>query len=116
MIEFNIPIKTVAGLNAREHHMKRARRVKGERTLARLMTQQHARSAVLPIVVTMTRQSAGQTDDDNLQGACKAVRDGIADVFGIGDNTPSIQWRYAQERVKRGTYGVRVRIDRQEGA
>ena len=112
MIEFLIPMKTVAGLNAREHWRVRAKRVKAERTIARLLTAQNARNAVLPLVVTMTRLSAGTPDDDNLQGAMKAARDGIADAFGVDDKAGSgLTWRYAQEKVPRGTYGIRVRLE-----
>lgn len=106
-VEVVLPIKTVAGLNAREHHMARARRVKRERGLAATMVP----ARPLPAVVTLTRMSAGTLDDDNLQGACKGIRDGIADKLGVADNDPRIEWRYAQEKTKRGVYGVRVRIE-----
>jgi hypothetical protein len=50
-------------------------------------------------------------DDDNLQGACKAIRDEIARLFGVDDGPRGpITWAYAQEKCKRGTYGVRVEI------
>lgn len=103
-----LPLKTVGGLNAREHWRKRATRVKRERDTARLLAPSHP----LPCVVTMTRLSPGTLDDDNLQGACKAVRDGIADKLGIDDRDPRVEWRYAQERCKRGEYGVRITITR----
>lgn len=61
-----IPIKTVTGLNAREHWRKRAARV-------------------------------------------KAVRDEIAKINGVDDGPAGpITWVYAQEKCKRGTFGVRV--------
>jgi hypothetical protein len=65
----------------------------------------------LPAVVTMTRISAGTLDDDNLQPALKAIRDGIADAFGVKDNDPRIEWQYAQERGKPRDYAVRIRIE-----
>jgi len=110
MIIVELPIKTVAGLNAREHFLARSRRVRGERAAAH-MTVKHARGRPeLPVVVTMVRLSAGSLDDDNLQGAFKAIRDGVSDAYGIPDNDPRISWRYTQERCKRGQFGVRIEV------
>lgn len=108
MISFTIPIKTVAGLNAREHHFARSRRVKAERRAAAMLTPA---GISLPCVVTLTRLSAGELDSDNLMGAGKGIRDGIADKLGINDNDPLCQWRYAQERCARGEFGIRVEIE-----
>ena len=100
-----IPIKTVTGLNAREHWRKRAARVKAERTAVALIV----RPFFTPCIVRMVRLSSSLCDDDNLQGAMKAVRDEIARICGVDDgpNGP-IQWVYAQEKCKRGQFGVRV--------
>jgi len=102
-----LPLKTVGGLNAREHWRTRSARVKRERQTAALLVQPHP----LPCVVTMTRLSVGVLDDDNLQGACKAIRDGIADRLGIDDRDPRVSWRYAQRRCKRGEFGVEIQIE-----
>jgi len=64
----------------------------------------------LPCTVKMSRLSSSKLDDDNLQGACKAIRDGIADKIGFPDNDPRIVWLYGQEKCKRGDFGVRVLI------
>ncbi len=101
-----LPIKTVAGLNVREHWRARSARVKRERTTAALLTP----ASPLPCVVLLTRLSPGLLDDDNLQGACKAIRDGIADRLGVDDRDPRVTWNYAQERCVRGQFGVRVEI------
>jgi hypothetical protein len=111
VIEVFLPIKTVAGLNAREHWRARSRRVKAERSTAFHMLRGRLGGDPRPCVVTMTRMSSGTLDDDNLQGAAKAIRDGIADAIGVSDNDPAICWQYAQERCKRGEYGVKVRIE-----
>jgi hypothetical protein len=112
MIE--LPLKTVAGLNAREHWANRAARVSIERSVSRLAASAYIRKNLGGIraswIVTMTRLSPGTLDGDNLQGAFKACRDGIADALGLSDNDPRIEWRYAQERCKRGSYGVRIEI------
>jgi hypothetical protein len=70
---------------------------------------------VLPCVVTFTRLSAGELDDDNLAGSCKAVRDGVADWLGVDDRDKRVQWRYSQGRCPRGHFGVNVRIERADG-
>jgi len=103
-----LPIKTVGGLNAREHYMARSRRVKKEREAAAWVTPSNF---PLPCVVTLTRLSAGELDDDQVPGACKALRDGIADKLGIKDNDKRVQWRYAQAKVPKRTYGVRIELE-----
>ena len=109
-----IPVKTVPGLNAREAWRVRATRVKKERGTAKLAIGPKARTAPLPLIVTMTRVSAGELDSDNLQGALKGIRDGIADAYGVDDRTPLIEWRYAQRKCKRGVFGVIVEVERVE--
>lgn len=100
-----IPIKTVTGLNAREHFRVRAKRVKAERAATALIVKPF----FTPCIARLVRLSPAQCDDDNLQGACKAIRDEIAKINGVDDgpNGP-ITWVYAQEKCKRGTFGVRV--------
>lgn len=103
-----LPIKTVPGQNAREHHMARARRVKRERFLAKTMTP---KGVQLPALVTLIRYSAGTLDDDNLTGALKAIRDGVADAFGVEDNDPRLKFQYAQAPAKRGEQSVGIKIE-----
>lgn len=102
-----LPLKTVSESNMREHWAAKASRVKRQRQVARVMTK----ASALPATVTLTRYSAGTLDDDNLRGALKAVRDGIADAFGVPDNDPRIRFAYAQAKAKRGEFGVQVRIE-----
>jgi len=104
-----IPIRTRGGLNAREHHFARSRRVKAEREAAGWVTP---RSFPLPCVVTLTRLSAGTPDShDNLRGCLKGIVDGIADRFGIKDNDPRIEWRYAQRKCSPAQYGVQIELE-----
>lgn len=112
MIE--LPIKTAAGLNAREHWRVRAQRMKRERYAGAMGFRSMFRPGEilqLPAIVTLTRLSPGVLDSDNLQGALKAVRDGVADAFGMADNDPRIEWRYAQEKCKRGDFAVRIEVE-----
>jgi len=105
-----LQIKTVGGMNAREHHFVRASRVKKERNAACLWVKCMFPRRALPCIVTLTRLSAGTLDFDNLVGSQKGTRDGVADALGVADNHPGIEWRYAQERCPRGSYGVRIEI------
>jgi len=109
VLGLEFPLRTVAGLNAREHWRVRATRVRNER-IAVAWSMQHAPKPGLPVRVTLTRLSAGTLDSDNLQGAFKATRDAIACAYGVHDNDPRITWQYTQEKCKRGTYRVRITI------
>lgn len=106
MTSITLPIKTGRGLNDRVHWAARMKTVKQQRNLACLLVPAHP----LPCVVTLTRCSAGTLDDDNLRGALKAVRDGVADRLRVDDADPRVRWQYAQEKCKRGEFGVRVDI------
>lgn len=61
-----------------------------------------------PLTVTITRVGPRKLDDDNLQSACKYVRDEIANVIGVDDgNDRFYTWQYRQ---RTGPYGVEVDI------
>ncbi len=100
-----LPLRTGRGLNDRKHHFARYRAAKAERKAAYLCT----RAVSLPCVVTLTRISPGTLDGDNLQGALKGVRDGVADRLGVDDRDARVRWVYAQERGKE--FGVRIVIE-----
>lgn len=126
-LEFVLPLRTVPGLNAREHWAVRAKRVKHERQSAKLLSKFAAKqlrnlehfanwTELYPLTITLTRLKprGPQTDDDNLQGAMKAIRDGVADALEINDGDTTVaQWRYGQEK---GRWGVRVLIETQPEA
>lgn len=103
-VAITLPIKTVSESNQREHWAKKARRVKTHRYTARMMCP-HVKP---PVIVTLTRIAPRKLDDDNLRGALKAVRDGIADRLGVPDNDPRIEWRYWQQN---GASAVLVQIE-----
>lgn len=108
-----IPLRTVPGQNVREHHMVRARRVKKERhAVAWVMNRKAAPPAGTPVVVLLTRDAPSNgLDDDNLQGALKAVRDQVADWLKRDDADPSIKWQYAQ---RRAPWGVHILVSEGE--
>jgi len=66
----------------------------------------------LPVRVCLTRLGPGTCDVDNLAGAMKATQDAIARWLGVDDGPTEtrVEWRRAQERTKRGVYGVRVTL------
>lgn len=107
-----VPLRTGSGLNAREHPMARARRVKAERDCVHWMLVGKPRPE-LPCVVTLTRiaPSAG-LDDDNLVGALKAVRDQVALWLGVDDkHRDQVRYRYEQVR---GAWAVQIAFQAME--
>ena len=116
----SISVKTVNWLNgsqgiSRAAMFRKSRMRKAQREAARLAVGSKVRamglgvSAWLPIEVNIRRVAPSNgLDDDGLRSALKSVRDGVADAFGIGDNTPAIAWRYAHRRGKPREYGVEI--------
>ena len=49
-------------------------------------------------VVLLTRIAPRMLDSDNLEGAFKAVRDGIAEALGIDDRSPLVRYVVSQEQ------------------
>ncbi|NLA68297.1 MAG: hypothetical protein GX856_08670 [Gammaproteobacteria bacterium] len=101
-----LPLRTLGPNGSHGHWSVLARRRKSERRTAAALCPAHA----LPCVVRLTRLSAGELDDDNLRGALKGVRDGVADRLGVDDRDPRVRWEYGQAKCKRGEYGVLVEI------
>lgn len=109
MTSFIIPIHTVSEANRREHWAARAKRVAAHRQITRYLVR--TKGCTLPCVVTLTRVAPRALDDDNLRGALKACRDGVADAFRVDDRSPLISWAYAQERGPARSYAVRVEVE-----
>lgn len=103
-----LPIRTVSEPNVRQHWAARARRVSEQRMVARVAVRA-AKVRDLVRAVQLTRLAPRHLDDDNLQAALKAVRDGVADALGINDGDAAVRWRYAQERAR--IYGVQVTVE-----
>lgn len=106
----NACMQTRGGMNAREHHLVRARRVKREREEIRWRLIAYARPQT-PCAVTLTRiaPSSG-LDDDNLASALKSIRDAFAQWIGVDDKHRDIvRYCYAQQR---GPWGVRIEVAR----
>lgn len=59
--------------------------------------------------VLLKRLAPMQLDSDNLAGAFKSIRDGIADAMGMDDKWEGkIKWRYDQS--KSPAYGIRIEL------
>ncbi len=101
-----VPIRTVPGLNAREHWRVRTKRVRKEREAVAWALSRHQKPQV-PCSVLLTRVApSGGVDDDNLAGALKAVRDQVAKWLGVDDrDRMQVRYRYSQCR---GEWGVRI--------
>lgn len=101
-----VPIRLGRGLNDRGHFMAKARKVKKEREAVSWALVKAEKPAI-PCVVTLTRICPGGRglDSDNLQGACKAVRDAVAQWLGVDDASDQVRYEYGQGR---GPWGVRI--------
>ena len=118
-IDVLLPVRTFSELNLRTHWRQRARRVAEQREDTLLLVRSGLRGSsfrarVRPrdqaLTVRLTRIAPRGLDSDNLAGAMKAVRDGVADALGMDDGDPRFEWLYAQRRGWPGEYAVLVEI------
>ena len=120
--EILLPVRTWSELNLRTHWRQRARRVAGQREAAQLLVRaglactggSPLRAGVRPrdqaLTVRLTRIAPRTLDSDNLAGALKAVRDGVADALGMDDGDSRFEWLYAQRPGRPREYAVLVEI------
>jgi hypothetical protein len=101
-----IPLRLDSMLNLRLHHMSKHRKVKAQREAAIVVPC----GTPVPCTVLLTRIGPRELDGDNLQGAFKALRDGIASRLGVDDRDPRVSWLYHQERGQPKEYAVRITI------
>lgn len=111
-----LPIRTVSEANQREHWAKKAGRVKGQRMATGMRMRAVLAGSRFPLRVLLTRIAPRALDDDNLRGALKAVRDGVADALGVDDRDPGVTWAYAQRRGGKGVYAVEIAVGEREAA
>ncbi len=105
-MKFEIPLRTVSGMNAREHWRARARRVEGERWAVRMaIVQQYGAklpdAPKTPCVVKLTRigPTNGLDPFDNLPSSLKGCVDEIANWLGVDDRKSDlVRYECAQER------------------
>lgn len=109
----------VSEANARGHWGPRAKRAAAQRGIAKLDVGGAIDPALRKglteggLAITLTRVAPCELDDDNLRGACKALRDGVADALGLAsDRDKRVTWLYEQAKDEPRTYGARVKIER----
>lgn len=107
VLTFTLPLKTVSLTNVREHWGEKARRANRQRHAVSLKCPKWSEGPL--VAVLLVRIAPCELDDDNLRGALKHVRDGVASRLGVDDRTPLVRWEYAQEK---GEPGVRVTISK----
>ena len=102
-VEAFVPVKTTGQTSAhRGHWSTAARKVKREREATAWALLRHA-PVRLPVVVTFTRCSSGELDDDNVRTAMKGIRDEVTAWLGLAnDRDPRARWEYAQHTNDRG--------------
>ena len=109
--------------NTRSHWSARHRRASEGRELAAIYVRQliNGHKPEMPVVVTLTRISPRQLDEDNLSRAFKAIRDGVADALlpanagnqyqrWADDSDGQILWLYAQRRGEPKENAVEIKI------
>lgn len=111
-VRLALPIRTVSETNQREHWSRRHKRRRAQRlTVALTMTPLVVGlRGFVGLNVMLTRIAPRELDDDNLRGALKAVRDGVADALGIDDGDRRVTWLYGQGRGTPRAYGVEVQV------
>ena len=57
--------------------------------------ERRGRKSRVVLVVTIVRVGK-ELDDDNLQGACKGLRDAVAKSLAVDDRDKRVRWEYGQ--------------------
>ncbi|MGJ7508696.1 hypothetical protein [Variovorax sp. GT1P44] len=112
-LKTTIEIRTESVLNKREHWRRRAERTREHRWATGVSLQSTKTAPVLPCTILLTRIAPRPLDDDNLRGALKAVRDGVADWLGLDDRDSRVTWDYEQRRGPTKYYAVEVAMTAQ---
>ena len=127
-IIWELPLETVSEANCSEHWAKKSRRHRQQQFFIRLLFNGLERPISLPCCVKMIRVGPRHLDEkENLPMAFKWIADEISEclipekvttyldkkgklrrVKGRADDSPLIQWEYAQEKGK--TKGIRIEI------
>ncbi len=124
MIKYTIHVRTISEANIRSHWAKNYRLHQSQGLLASIETKRalDLEDAFLwpdsQITITMTRVGGNKMDGDNLQGALKYIRDGIAGALAPGlppgraDGLDRFTWKYSQRKGKRSEPKIEVTLER----
>ena len=110
MIELDVDMKVVSVANMRMHWAVKARLTKDHRKKAYNALCAVAAPPTPPCTVVLTRVAPRALDGDNLQSAFKAVRDGVADWFGVDDGDQRLDWQYCQRSAGVKVYRVEIEV------
>jgi len=98
--------------NARTHHMQKAHITKQARSYAELIARSAGAGSLdktgLQIRVTFYPATNRRRDEDNVIGAFKSYRDGIADALGVDDADIEFDYTLRKETRKGGVTIVQV--------
>lgn len=97
-LSFVVPIHTESMSNARLHWSVKAKAVQAQRRATAYRTPPALKALGPLLVVTLTRVSPRELDDDNLRGALKGVRDQVASALRVDDRSRLVRWEYGQEK------------------
>ena len=119
VVRWEAPAELVSTANlrgaSRQAAMAKAAGVKAKREMGRMFARElkwdmePGRRSMAFAVVVLTRIAPRPLDSDNLESACKAVRDGIAEGLGIDDRSPLV--RYVTNQEQGGVRVHRVRCE-----
>lgn len=113
MLTIELPIVTVSEANRRGHWRQHHRRHASQRGVTAMSLQANlGRPPPPPVRVVLTRISPRALDSDNLHGALKHVRDGVADWLGVDDGDERVTWAVQQRRGAPKQRGVRIEIEK----
>lgn len=115
-MRFDLPMRLPSAANLREHWAVRVKRVAAQRAAVRLGCAKlwwlgKEAKGTEHYVVTLTRGSQRALDSDNLQGAFKAMRDEVAALLRLDDNSPRVAWVYRQTKTPRWGYFVAIEVE-----
>lgn len=104
-----LPIRIVSEANAREHWSVKRKRIELQHSIVRYYAAD-LRHVHHPTAVLLVRLAPKFLDSDNLVSGFKAVRDAIAEVYGVDDadwREGALQWDVPRQE-KSAAYGVGV--------
>lgn len=112
MKPLELAIKLESAANARPGHWgQRHAKVAGLVHVAEMACRAHwGAPLALPLLVTLTRIAPRRLDSDNIVGAFKSIRDGIAKWLRVDDRTSNVRWRIRQARRGAGVYAVTIEL------
>lgn len=122
VIIFKLPIRLKSEANCSEHWALKSRRHRAQQLLTRLAYKRSVDAVNFPCEIRLTRCSAREFDDDNLQTAFKYIRDELSEcifpekaisktgkkIKGRADSDKRLVWRYDQQKSKEAYVKIEI--------